>query len=108
MFLSSAISTYVVLIEKLLENIIGGDWEVAKKVYELYSDDLAKALKARQDFLGLCGERKEQALAMQKRMSARLKSGGCVNNRLVLINQMMFDKLRELGSELKKLNARLA
>ncbi len=74
---------------------------MAKKVYELYSDDLAKALKARQDFLdSLCGERKEQALAMQKRMSARLKSAGCVNNRLVLINQMMFDKLRKLGSEL--------
>ena len=81
---------------------------MSKKVYELYNDDLAKALKARQDFLdSLCGEKKEQALAMQKRMSTRLKSAGCVNNRLVLINQMMFDKLRELGSELKKLNTRL-
>jgi hypothetical protein len=62
----------------------------------------------RQEFLdSLSGERKERAVALQKMISARLRSAGSINKRLVLIQQMMFDSLMELESELKDLRERL-
>ena len=81
---------------------------MSEKVHQLYNDDLAAALKARQDFFdSLSGERKEKALAYQREISAKLKAAGSVNNRLVLIKQMMFDSLMELESELKELKGGL-
>ena len=63
----------------------------------IYRNELAAAIKSRQDFLdSLSVERKEQALAIQKIISTRLKSAGSANNRLVVIQQMMFDKLKGL------------
>jgi len=70
----------------------------------LHSDNLARAIKARQDFINaLDWKRKEHALALQKVIANKLKSAGCVNNRLVLIQQMMCDKVMELEPELKNL-----
>lgn len=81
---------------------------MSEKVYQIYGDALALAIKRRQEFLdSLSGERKEQALALQKMISARLRSTGSINNRLVVIQQMMFDSLMELESELKHLRERL-
>ena len=77
-------------------------------MHQLYHDDLATAIKARQDFFdSLSGERREKALAFQREISAKLRTSGSVNNRLVLIKEMMFDKLMELESELKKLRGGL-
>jgi len=77
-------------------------------VHRVYNNDLAAALKARQDFFdSLSGEQREKALAFQREISAKLKAAGNVNNRLVLIKEMMFDMLMELESELKKLRGRL-
>lgn len=74
----------------------------------LQSDNLARAIKARQDFINaLDGKRKEQALELQKVIANKLKSAGYVHNRLVLIQQMMFDKLMELEPELKNLKEKL-
>jgi hypothetical protein len=81
---------------------------VSENVHQLYNDDLAAALKARRDFFdSLSGERREKALAFQREISAKLKTAGSVNNRLVLIKEMMFDKLMELESELKRLSGGL-
>ncbi len=81
---------------------------MSEKVYQIYGDALALAIKMRQEFLdSLSGERKERAVALQKMISARLRSAGSINNRLVLIQQMMFDSLMELESELKDLRERL-
>ena len=81
---------------------------MSENVHQLYNDDLAAAIKARQDFFdSLRGERKEKALAFQREISAKLKTAGNVNNRLVLIKEMMFDKLMELESELKRLSGGL-
>lgn len=81
---------------------------MSEKVYQIYGDALALAIKMRQEFLdSLSGERKERAVALQKMISARLRSAGSINNRLVLIQQMMFDSLMELESELKHLRERL-
>jgi hypothetical protein len=85
-----------------------GEHQVSEKVYQIYGDALALAIKMRQEFLdSLSGERKERAVALQKMISARLRSAGSINNRLVLIQQMMFDSLMELESELKDLRERL-
>lgn len=74
----------------------------------IYNNNLAAAIKARQDFLeSLSGDRRKQASAIQKMISTKLKSAGSVNNRLVLMQQMMLDSLMELESELKKLKDRL-
>ena len=81
---------------------------MSENVHQLYNDDLAVAITARQDFFdSLSGKRREEALAFQREISAKLKTAGSVNNRLVLIQEMMFDKLMELESELKKLSGGL-
>ena len=81
---------------------------MSENVHQLYNDDMAVAIKARQDFFdSLSGERREKALAFQKEISAKLKTAGSVNNRLFLIKEMMFDKLMELKSELKRLSGGL-
>ena len=81
---------------------------MSENVNQLYNNDLAIAIKARQDFFdSLSGERKEKALAFQREISTKLKTAGSVNNRLVLIQEMMYDMLMELESELKKLSGGL-
>lgn len=81
---------------------------MTENVHQLYNDDLAAAIKARQDFFdSLCGERREKALVFQREISTKLKTAGSVNNRLVLIQEMMFDKLMELELELEKLSGGL-
>ena len=81
---------------------------MTEKIHQLYNNDLAAAIKARQDFFkSLSGERRKKALAFQREISAKLKAAGSVNNRLVLIKEMMFDKLMELEAELKKLRGGL-
>lgn len=69
---------------------------------------LEKALKARQEFLNsLSGEKRKKALEFQKEIYEKLKHAGSQHNRLVLINQMMMDKVAEFGEECEELSLRL-
>lgn len=66
--------------------------------------ELEKALKVRQAFIdSLSGEKKEKALELQKQIYEKLKNAGSQHNRLVVINQMMMEKVSELGRECRKL-----
>ncbi len=69
---------------------------------------LEKALKARQKiFDSLSGEKRQKALELQREIYRTLKHAGSQHNRLVLINQMMMDKVAEFGEECEKLSLRL-
>jgi len=79
-----------------------------EKVHKLYSDDLEKALKVREDFLrGLTPERRRDALEFFRSIERKLKTVGNTHNRMIILQEMMKESCSTLNKKMDELGDHL-